>query len=405
VNRIVFRSTGTVIAAVANDYEGFSGANPTLNVYDELAYYTGERSRRLWDEGVPSPARRISFRLSVSTAGFDGEASPLRDIYDRTMAHGEALADDLYRDGNLLAYWTHALKAPWQSQAWLDEMRRTLRPGQFKRLIENEWASSEGAFIDLAEWDSCVNPSLRPLLADSSMLVFAGLDCSVRHDGTAIAVCALDCASNRVRVVNHRLFRPEGKDIDFAAVEQELIGLAKRFNLASVYFDPFQAESLAQRLRTAGVNMMAFPQTSANLTAAASNLLALVQSRNLTTYASEELRTAIANCITIESARGYKLAKTVASRKIDLAAALSFAALAAVRGGQRQEPSALVRLREDVIAQASARYGTPTPQPAAPAMASSAVAVQGFAEESQDMRVARHFRREQEEEQRSRGAL
>jgi hypothetical protein len=233
------------------------------------------------------------------------------------------------------------------------------------------------------------------------------LYCSVRHDGTAIAVCALDRASSRVRVVNHRLFRPEGKDIDFAAVEQELIGLAKRFNLASVYFDPFQAESLAQRLRTAGVNMTAFPQTSANLIAAASNLLSLVQARNLTTYPSEELRTAIANCITIESARGYKLAKTVASRKIDLAAALSFAALAAVReGGQRREPGMLTVLKEQTMELWRARHGdgAPAPQPAAPAMASAAVEVQGCDPQSNEWRVAQHFRQQEEQERRSRGA-
>ncbi|MBV8775505.1 MAG: hypothetical protein JO166_24705 [Deltaproteobacteria bacterium] len=57
------------VVVLANDYQGFSGANPTLNVYDESAYYTSENSRRLWDD-VPSPARQISFRLSVSTAGF-----------------------------------------------------------------------------------------------------------------------------------------------------------------------------------------------------------------------------------------------------------------------------------------------------------------------------------------------
>jgi len=91
-NRVTLRSTGTTIAAVANDYQGFSGANPTLNVYDELAYFTSESSRRLWDEGVPSPARRISFRLSVSTAGFDGEPSPLRDLYDRAMGRSRSRA-------------------------------------------------------------------------------------------------------------------------------------------------------------------------------------------------------------------------------------------------------------------------------------------------------------------------
>ena len=78
--RITFKSTGVTIAALANDYRGFFGANPTLNVYDESAYYTSEGSRRLWDEGAPWPARKISFRLSVSTSGFEGEPSPLSDL-------------------------------------------------------------------------------------------------------------------------------------------------------------------------------------------------------------------------------------------------------------------------------------------------------------------------------------
>ena len=87
-NRITFKATGTTISALANDYRGFAGSNPTLCVYDETAYYTSEGSRRLWEEGVPSPARKISFRLSVSTAGFEGEGSPLRDLYDRAQEFG-----------------------------------------------------------------------------------------------------------------------------------------------------------------------------------------------------------------------------------------------------------------------------------------------------------------------------
>jgi phage terminase large subunit-like protein len=338
-NRITFRSTGTTIQAVANDYQGFAGANPTLNVYDELAYYTSENSRRLWDEGVPSPARQISFRLSVSTAGFDGEPSPLRDLYDRAMQHGEEIAPDLRQHGNLLCYWTHELHAPWQRGEWVEEMRRTMRPVQFKRLIQNEWTSSESQFIDLEAWDKCVDPELRPVLADRDLAVFGGLDCSVRGDHTALALAAFDTDRKLVRVVNHRVFKPQGADINFAAVEGLITEMSERFDLRGVWYDPFQCESSAQRLRGVGVNMVAFNQTPSNLEAAASNLLTLVSERNIASYASDELRTAIANCRSIETVRGYRISKIVGSRKIDLAAALSFAALAAVKEGQQAEPS------------------------------------------------------------------
>jgi phage terminase large subunit-like protein len=161
-SKVVFRSTGTIIMAVANDYQGFSGANPTMNVYDELAYYTTEQSRRLWDEGVPSPTRKISFRLSVSTAGFDGEPSPLRELYDLAMEKGTELAPDLRVHENLLCYWTHECRAPWQSPEWVEDMCRTLRPSQFARLVLNQWSSAESSFIELDQWDACVDAQMVP---------------------------------------------------------------------------------------------------------------------------------------------------------------------------------------------------------------------------------------------------
>jgi phage terminase large subunit-like protein len=346
-NKITLRATGTTIQAVANDYQGFAGANPTLNVYDESAYYTSENSRRLWDEGVPSPARTISFRLSVSTAGFDGEPSPLRDLYDRAMQHGEEIAPDLRRDGNLLCYWTHSLKAPWQlAHGWVDEMRRTMRPTQFRRLIQNEWTSSEAQFIDLDDWDRCVDPDLRPTLADSDLPVYGGLDCSVRGDFTALALCTFDYDRKAVRVVNHRVFKPAGGDISFAAVEALITEVYEKFDLQGVWYDVFQAESLAQRLRAVGVNMVGFPQTPQNLEAAASNLLTLVSERNVVSYPSDELRAAIGNCRSVETVRGFRISKIVGSRKIDLAAALSFAALATVREGAKPEPGIIVYYKQ-----------------------------------------------------------
>lgn len=65
-NKITFRSTGTIITAVPNDYRGFAGANPVLNVFDESAYYVSESSHRLWAESVPSPARKISSAISFN---------------------------------------------------------------------------------------------------------------------------------------------------------------------------------------------------------------------------------------------------------------------------------------------------------------------------------------------------
>ena len=42
-NKITFPSTGATITAIASDYAGAAGANPTITVFDELWGYTSER--------------------------------------------------------------------------------------------------------------------------------------------------------------------------------------------------------------------------------------------------------------------------------------------------------------------------------------------------------------------------
>ena len=55
-------------------------------------------------------------------------------------------------------------------------MRTSLRPAQFQRLIENQWVSSESTFIELADWDACVDQTILPMPGDKSLTVWAGLD-------------------------------------------------------------------------------------------------------------------------------------------------------------------------------------------------------------------------------------
>ena len=67
------------ITALASDYAGAAGANPTIIVFDELWAYMTERSRRLFDEMVPVPTRKTSVRLTVTYAGFSAKVNCWRD--------------------------------------------------------------------------------------------------------------------------------------------------------------------------------------------------------------------------------------------------------------------------------------------------------------------------------------
>jgi phage terminase large subunit-like protein len=90
-SKITFLATGATITALASDYAGAAGANPTIVCFDELWAYTSERSRRLWDELVPVPTRKVSVRLTTTYAGFEGESELLEQLYKRGL-RGEAAA-------------------------------------------------------------------------------------------------------------------------------------------------------------------------------------------------------------------------------------------------------------------------------------------------------------------------
>jgi hypothetical protein len=84
-SRIDFPETGASITAIASDYAGAAGANPTISTFDELWGYTSERSDRLWDEMVPPPTRKIACRLTTTYAGFSDESELLEGLYKRGL--------------------------------------------------------------------------------------------------------------------------------------------------------------------------------------------------------------------------------------------------------------------------------------------------------------------------------
>jgi hypothetical protein len=271
-NKIEFASTGATITALASDYAGAAGANPTITVFDELWGYTSERAQRLWDEMVPVPTRKVSVRLTVTYAGFEGESALLESLYKRGL-QGEEVEPRLYEQPGLLMFWSHEPIADWQSPEWIEQMRGQLRRNAFLRMIENRWVTSESTFVDMEWWDACVDVEARPLLTDPHLSVWVGVDASTKRDSTAIVACTFNSGEKKVRLVWHRIFQPSPEDpLDFeSTVEKYLLELKRRFWVREVRFDPYQMQATAQRLSAAGIPMVEFPQTISNLTEAPCN--------------------------------------------------------------------------------------------------------------------------------------
>jgi phage terminase large subunit-like protein len=337
--QVVFQSTGSTITAIASDYTGAAGANPTITVFDELWGYQSERSHRLWDEMVPPPTRKIAGRLTVTYAGYTGESTLLEGLYNHGR-EGQEIAEDLWSNGSLLMYWTTKFTAPWQTEDWREQMREQLRPNAYLRLIENQWVSSETSFIEMAWWDACTDSEQRPVLEDRALPVYVGVDASVKHDQTAIVACSYDRETKAVRLVTHRTFQPRPDDpLDFEhTIEATIQDISRRFNIREVRFDPYQMQASAQRLTARGIPMIEYPQTVGGLTEASNNLYELIKGRNLSVYPDAEMRLAVSRAVAVESPRGWKLSKAVQSHRVDVVVALGMAALGAVGAASKKPP-------------------------------------------------------------------
>jgi len=182
------------------------------------------------------------------------------------------------------------------------------------------------------------------MVAQQSLLVWVGVDASVKRDSTAIVCATFDHDVQKVRLVWHRIFQPSPEDpLDFeATIERTLLELRTRFYVREVKFDPYQMQAVAQRLQSAGLPMSEFPQSVPNLTEASTNLYELVKGHNLAVYPDGDLRLAVSRCVALEGTRGWKIGKEKTSHKIDVVIALVMAALGAVQQGQVQQKCEII---------------------------------------------------------------
>src|SRR5262249_24353957 len=133
---ITFPVISAAICAIASDYAGAAGGNQVISCFGELWGVTPWRAACLLGEMVPPATRRIACRLTTTYAGFSAESVVLEALYQRGCAL-RLVGSDLHAGAGLLMFWSHEPIAPWQTPEWIEQMRRSLRPNQFLRMIEN----------------------------------------------------------------------------------------------------------------------------------------------------------------------------------------------------------------------------------------------------------------------------
>ena len=343
--KTIYLDNGTTVTAISGDYQGAAGSNHGWISFDELWAYTSESSRRLFEEFTPVPTRQNSIRFITTYAGFEGESGLLSELYKQAVGRdehpdgqGERIHSDLpiyvNREARMMAYWDHEPRMVWQTPEYYDSQRRTLRPGTFQRLHQNQWVSSENSFIDEKPYDACVEPG-RPDLTGS---LFIGVDASVRRDSTAAIAVKYDDHSDRLVLADYKIWKPTpGQPINLeASVEFYLRRIYSNFGteIVKILVDPYQMARSVQTLVAAGLPVEEYNQTQGNLTEATEALYSVLTTKGIRLYKAPDLREHVLNAVSVETPRGIRLSKQKTSNKIDGAVALSFAVLAAIQNGK-----------------------------------------------------------------------
>jgi phage terminase large subunit-like protein len=349
-DRIIFPN-GSVIRAIASDFAGEAGASQGFHSCDEPWGCVSENAIRLLEELTPI-LTKPSIRFISTYAGWLNQSKWLWDFYLQAVGkdqhpQGQAryvsnkldLPLYLNRDAGIFCYWDSGVEArrmPWQqgpkADRYYEQQRRNLRAGAFARLHLNQWGSGDDRFIDEAMWQAITDDELSPV-TEGAVGCFGGWDASTKRDSTAVVFVAWE--GNKIRVVNHRIFKPSFlKPVDFQLVEDYVREIVAKNHVVRIFADPHQLFSTIQKLQKEGYPVVEFLQTIPNLTVMAGNLFDAFNTNTLRTYPAKDLKEHALNAIAVETPRGYTIKKERSAGKIDGLVALGMALTCAVQQGK-----------------------------------------------------------------------
>lgn len=359
----IYVPTGSTVKALASEYRGSAGMNPSLTVFTELWGYVYEASRRLWVETTPSPTRANSIRFVETYAGFEGESELLWDLYQLGMEGRQLTANELgdlsafaeapnwdslvpcwiNEAAGLFVYWDNgelARRMPWQKgeagHRYYQEQATQMTDNQFARLHLNEWSSGESEAVPIAWWDACeAGEKLKPN-EGSRIPIVIGVDAGVSGDCTALVCVARHPGEHGDVVEFHtRVWYPEGQKLDYrSTLTVEIDALIEKYNVIQVAYDEYQLHHWATEQRDKrNIWYKPFSQGGDRLTAD-KQLYDIIRDRRLHHSGNAELRKHIQGCnakIPKDEESKMRLVKKSDRSKIDAAVALSMACYECLR--------------------------------------------------------------------------
>jgi len=310
-----------------------AGLRPNLTIIDEAWAFRTESAIKTLDEMTTNPVGE-HLTLVTTTAGYQEDEGEDLHLW-RWFQRGKAIQEGLEEPDPLFYFcWKEDYKGvPWvENTNYLEHQRKILKLSTYQRFHENKWSSAIDTFITPDILDACIDPALRPG-AKENIKIVVGIDCGPKWDCSALIALAKDKTKKRgVRLVDHRIFDPQGKTISFeSTIERTMTDWAEKYKIVDTYFDPYQMLRTAQALKDKRIKMTEFNQSVSNMVSATTSLSELLHSQNIRLYPNTTLRQHILSASTKEHSEGQRLVKTQRRKKIDAAVALAMATEAAMK--------------------------------------------------------------------------
>jgi hypothetical protein len=228
--------------------------------------------------------------------------------------------------------------------------KRRLPESSYRRLFENEWATSEDRLASEDDLAACVVLN-GPLDPKPGVRYVIGVDVGLRDDRPVCAVCHAEPieGTDRRRVVLDRMQVWQGsrlRAVQLRHVEEWLQETSRRYNKARIRFDPYQAIGSMQRLKRAGVRVEEFTFSAASVGRIATTLLQLIRERELALPDDEELLDELRNVHLRESSPGVFRLDHDRGQHDDRAVALALAATALIERPEAQPARTISALIE-----------------------------------------------------------
>ena len=349
--------TGSRYQALSRIAEAAHGLNVSGAIVDEVHVH---KSRHLIDAiETGTGARRQPLVIFLTTADDGDETSIYAEKHNYTIQLAKRVVVDPTFYGAIWA--AEETDDPFAESTWrkanpglgttvsLDYIKQEAHRAKmlpaylptFLRLSLNRRVRSENRALNIADWDASAGLVVEDKLAGRDC--YGGLDLASTldiaafvlvfpdDDGTYDVLCRFwtpeatiaerarrDQVPYQYWVDQGLMTATPGEVIEYAAIEQTVSDLGKRFNIREIAYDRWGASQMRQNLEGAGFTMVDMGQGYASMSAPTKELLKLVISKKLRHGGHQVLRWMADNLVVRSDAQGnQKPDKEKSRQKID----------------------------------------------------------------------------------------